>query len=173
VAVAASQMQETLVWRIKTMAYRITGLSPEPFLPLYGLDAAALAERGATRRVVDEEPGFPDRIELRDARVGETVLLLNHVSMPLASPYRASHAIFVREGAERAAEFVDEVPEVMRRRLLSLRGFTEDGMMREADVVEGRDADPLIRRMLDDPAIAFIHVHNARQGCYAGLVERA
>lgn len=155
------------------MAFRITGLSPEPFRHLFGLADDDLQRLGVKRYVVDTSPGFPDRIEMRDAEPGETVLLLNHVSQPADTPYRASHAIFVREGATQAYDAVDEVPPVMRRRLLSLRAFDEGGMMRDADVVEGTAIEPVIARFFADPAVSYIHVHNARQGCYSGRIDRA
>ena len=117
------------------MAFRITGLSPEPFRHLYGLSEQDLAAHGIKRYVADEKPGFPDRIEMRDAEPGETLLLLNHMCQPADTPYRATHAIFVREGAEQTYDRVDEVPEVMRIRLLSLRAYDEDGMMLDADAV--------------------------------------
>jgi hypothetical protein len=155
------------------MAFTISGLAPEPFAALYGLPDAELARRGAIRMRVDESPGFPDRIEMRDAGVGETVLLVNHVSLDLPTPYRASHAIFVREGADRRWQGAPgEVPEVMRRRLLSLRGFDAQGMLRAADVVEGRSVEDVIGRLFADPAVAYIHAHNARQGCYSGRIDR-
>ena len=69
--------------------------------------------------------------------IGERVLLLNHVCQPANTPYRASHAIFVREGAEHSYDEVDQVPEVMRGRLLSLRAYDAAGMMLDADVVDG------------------------------------
>ena len=84
------------------MSFRIQGLSPAPFVDLYGLPEAELAARGAIRYVVDKTPGFPDRVELCDASPGQSVLLVNHVSQPADTPYRASHAIFVREGATAA-----------------------------------------------------------------------
>jgi hypothetical protein len=155
------------------MAFTISGLAPEPFAALYGLPDAELARRGAIRMRVDESPGFPDRIEMRDAGVGETVLLVNHVSLDLPTPYRASHAIFVREGADRRWQRAPgEVPEVMRRRLLSLRGFDAQGMLRAADVVEGRSVEDVIGHLFADPAVAYIHAHNARQGCYSGRIDR-
>ena len=103
------------------MAFRITGLSPEPFRHLYGLSEQDLAAQGVKRYVANEKPGFPDRIEMRDAEPGETLLLLNHTCQPADTPYRATHAIFVREGAEETYDRVDEIPDVMRVRLLSLR----------------------------------------------------
>jgi hypothetical protein len=152
---------------------RITGLDPAPYLPLYGLPDEALAGHGARRYRVDEDPGFPDRIELSDVPVGRTVLLLNHVSQPASSPYRASHAIFVREGATERFDRTGEIPDVMRRRMLSLRGFDDDGMMVDADLVDGREAETLIERLLARDEITSIHVHYARRGCYAGLIRRA
>ena len=74
------------------MAYRIEGLSPEPFRALFGLSDEALTERGALRVVANKPVGFPCRITLEDASPGETLILLNHVSQDAATPYRASHA---------------------------------------------------------------------------------
>ena len=155
------------------MAFRITGLSPEPFRHLYGLSEAALAEKGVVRRIVGTDSGFPDRIEMREGRPGEVFLLLNHVCQTADSPYRAMHAIYVRDGAERAYDKVDEVPEVMRKRLLSLRGFDADGMIVEADVVLGTDVEGVIERLFANPEVAYIHAHNAKQGCYSGRIDRA
>ncbi len=155
------------------MTFRIRGLSPDPFRHLFGRDEAALAAHGVRRMHVDESPGYPDRIGMAEVPAGETVLLLNHVSLDAASPYRASHAIFIREGAEETYDRVGEVPEVLRRRLLSLRGFDAAGMMVDADIVEGTEVEGLIRRLLANPAITMVHAHYARRGCYAGLITRA
>lgn len=155
------------------MSFRITGLSPEPFLELYGLDEAELARRGARRVVADARPGFPDRVEMRDVEPGETLLLLNHVCQPAPTPYHARHAIFVREGALTRYDSVDEVPEVMRRRILSLRAFDAEGMMVDADLAEGRDIESLIARFFDNPEVTYIHAHNAKRGCYSGRIDRA
>jgi Protein of unknown function (DUF1203) len=156
------------------MDFRITGLSPAPFRHLFGLPDAALAKHGAIRYTAHESPGFPDRIELRDAKVGETLLLLNHEHQSAASPYRSSHAIFVLEGAEQTFDRVNEVPGVMRvpGRLLSFRGFDTAHMMVEADVIACTDVEATIARFFGNPKINYIHVHNAKQGCYAGRIDR-
>jgi hypothetical protein len=155
------------------MGFRISGLSAEPFRHLYGLSDAELARLSVKRYVVDEPIGFPDRIEMRDAALGETVLLLNHVCQPADTPYRASHAIFVREGAEETYDRVDEVPDVLRRRLMSLRAYDRDGMMLDADVVEGKEIEGVIERFFGNPDVSYIHAHNAKRGCYAGRIDRA
>jgi hypothetical protein len=155
------------------MNYVIMGLDPAPFRPLYGLSDAALAERGAIRMKVDAHPGFPCRITLEDAAAGETVLLVNYEHLPVATPYRSRHAIFVREGAEVSARIESAVPPQLAIRLLSVRAFDADGMMRDADVVEGRDLEPLIARLFADRETAYLHVHNVKRGCFAARVDRA
>jgi hypothetical protein len=154
------------------MAFRITGLSPEPFRYLYGLSDQELALHGVKRYMADKSPGFPDRIEMRDASVGEKLLLLNHVCQPANTPYRASHAIFVREGAENTFDRVDEVPDVMRTRLLSLRAYDAEGMMLDADVVDGKEIEAVIWQLFASPHVAYIHAHNAKRGCYSGQIDR-
>lgn len=155
------------------MSFRITGLSPEPFRHLFGLPDAALAAHGVRRYIADEKPGFPDRVELRDAEPGETLLLLNYTHQPADTPYRSSHAIFVREGAEATYDRRGEVPEALRVRRLSLRAFGADDFMVDAELVEGRLVEGAIERFLADPRVAYLHVHYAQRGCYAARVERA
>ncbi len=155
------------------MSFRITGLSAEPFRHLYGLSDQDLASHGVKTYMADTKPGFPDRIEMRDASPGESVLLLNHVCQPANTPYRAAHAIFVREGAEDAYDRVDEVPEVMRTRLLSLRAYDAEGMMLDAEVVDGKEIEAVITRLFTSPDSSYIHAHNAKRGCYSGRIDRA
>lgn len=154
------------------MTYRITGLDPAPYKPLFGLSDAALAERGVVRMAVTQKPGFPCRVSLTDGEVGETVLLLNHMSHDVANPYRASHAIFIGEGAETAAEYVDRVPPVFEARVLSLRGFDRDGMMADAVLAQPGEADAAIRKLFANPEIETIHAHNATRGCFSAKIER-
>ena len=154
------------------MSFRIQGLSPAPFADLYGLSEADLAARGVIRYVADGNTHYPDRIEMRHIALGEAALLINHVCQPAATPYRATHAIFVREGATQPFDEIDVVPEVFRPRLLSLRAYDERGMMIDADVVEGAAVEGLIERLLDNSAVSYVHAHNARRGCYSGLITR-
>ena len=153
------------------MTYRITGLDPAPYKPLFGLSDDELAERGIVRMTVTE-PTFPCRVTLTDRALGEKVLLLNHVSHDVANPYRAAHAIFVTEGVEEPAEYIDEVPPVFENRVLSLRGFDEDGMMADAILTQPGEADAGIRRLFANPDIATIHAHNATRGCFSARIER-
>ena len=154
------------------MAYRIDGLSPARFQDLYGLPDEALAERGALRVTADKTPGFPCRITLEDAEPGERMILLNHISQDAPTPFRASHAIFVREGAAEAPAYVDALPPVFATRTLGLRGFDESGMMRDGLLALPGEADEKIRRLFEQPEIASIHAHTAAYGCFIARIER-
>ena len=154
------------------MAFRVRGLSPAPFHHLFGLDDQALAAAGARRYRLDHAPGFPDRIEVRDLEPGETALLLNYVHQPAATPVRASHAIFVREGATTACDVVDRIPEVLRIRPISLRAFDAAGMMADAELVQGVDLEAAIGRLFAQPEVAYLHAHYATRGCYAARIDR-
>jgi len=155
------------------MDFRIRGLSPEIFQPLFGLPEAELARHGAVRRIVDRNPGYPDRIELRDPDLGESVLLVNYAHLPVATPYRSSYAIYVREGARVQYDRRNEVPDQFRSRVLSLRAFDETDMLCDADIAEGGAIEGLIERLLSKPETAYIHAHYAKYGCFAGRIDRA
>ena len=155
------------------MSYRITGLSPEPFRHLFGLPDAELAARGVQRWTATPGSRLPDRIEVRDAEPGETLLLLNHEHQPAATPYRATHAIFVREGATTAYSRENEIPEAMRSRMLSLRAFDAAHLMVDAELVDGREAEAAIARLFAQPAVAYLQAHYATRGCYAARIDRS
>ena len=154
------------------MSFTIRGLAPAAFQPLFGRSDDDLARAGARRYVVDAKPGYPCRITLEDAEVGETVLLLNHTYLDEDSPYRGAHAIFVRESARAAAVFVNEIPAVLRDRLLSIRAFDARHFIVGADVVEGTQAGATIERFFTDANVAYLLIHNAKRGCFAARVER-
>jgi hypothetical protein len=154
------------------MSFRILGLSPEPFRPLFQLSDAELVVRGARRVFADDPAAMPCRVSMAHAEVGEEVLLVNYEHQPAHSPYRAAHAIYVRKLADETYDAIDIVPAVMRSRLLAVRAFDEEGMMIRADVCEGVNAAAMFMDFLADRDAAYLQVHNARRGCYAGRVER-
>lgn len=155
------------------MHYRITGLEPELFRDLFGMPDEELARRNMIRTVVQEKPGAPCRISLEDADVGEHVLLLNYQHQPAATPYRSSHAIYVRETPVQKYDAVDVIPESLRIRMLSVRAFDEAGAMLDADLANGAELEPLIERLFGDARTSYLHIHNAKRGCYAARVDRA
>lgn len=154
------------------MTYRIEGLKKDAFEPLFELSDEALAARGARRVIATARPGFPCRVSLQDAEVGERLILVNHVSLDVLTPYRSSYAIYVREAATAPAVYVDELPPVFERRPLGLRGFDVDGMLRGALLAGPGEADAKIRTLFEQADIATVHAHNAAHGCFVARVER-
>jgi hypothetical protein len=154
------------------MTYRIAGLSPEPFAPLFAMDDAALARRRARRVTAESDRGFPCRVSLQEARAGEQLVLVHHIHHEVEAPYRSAFAIFVREQAKEPAVYVDECPPVFEGRTLSLRGFDADGALAAARLAPPGEADAAIREIFADPRIAFINAHNAAAGCFAARIER-
>ena len=155
------------------MSFRIVPLPRELFAPFLALDDEELRARGAKRYVADRQPGFPCRVSLTDAAPGEHVVLVPFTHQPADSPYRASGPIFVREAAQQASVGVNEVPELLRLRLLSVRAYDAGELMIDADVVDGRELDSTIDRLFSEPRVAYLHVHFARPGCFACRVDRA
>jgi len=152
--------------------FNISGLPPEPFRALFELSDAELAARGARRIVVDEPNGVPCRVSLEEAIPGEEVLLLPYQHLDAPSPYQSKGPIFVRRNAGVAARHRNTVPEMQRRRISSLRAYDENRWLLESDVVAGAELETSIRRLFDNPNVAFIDVHNARPGCFAFRVNR-
>ena len=154
------------------MPFQIHALPKEPFAPLFNLSDQQLTTKNAVRKIATGQ-GEPCRVSLKDATKGETLILSNYTHLEKQSPYRSSHAVYVREQAQQAEPEIDEVPELLRKRLISLRGFGTDHMMKTADVSPGTALAAEISKMFDDPDVAYIHLHNAREGCYHARVIRA
>jgi hypothetical protein len=160
-------------WRQETaMTFQIRALDPRQFTKLFELSDAELAASMAVRRTATAKPGFPCRVSLEDAEVGEELVLVNYEHQPGSSPYRAAHAIFVRKGAEQAHPGVGEVPALFHDRVLSLRVFDDRAMIVAADLVDGKDLGPALDRLLADTAAAYVQIHYAKFGCYAARADR-
>lgn len=153
------------------MTYSIRGLSPESFAPLFALDDAALAAINARRVTATADRGFPCRISLEDARKGEDLILLHHVSHDVHTPFRSAFAIYVRPGVG-AATYRDELPPVFEGRPLALRAFDAEGMLQTARLAGPGEADAAIRDLFADTGISYIDAHNAAHGCFAARIER-
>jgi hypothetical protein len=153
--------------------FRIVGLSVAQFQALFPLSDDQLAQKGARRMTVDAKPGFPCRVSLEDAEIGEQVVLIPLAHHDVDSPYRASGPIFVREKAKEADLSVGEVPEVVSTRTMSVRAYDRNAMMMDGTVVPGAEIKAHIDKLFANPKIAYLHLHNAGAGCYSCRVERA
>jgi hypothetical protein len=154
------------------MQFRITGLRLTDFAAILRRTDVDLRAAGITSCVVDEPHAYPCRITLEDAVPGEQVLLLSYAHQRAGTPYDSSGPIFIRRNATATASVVNAVPDQQQRRLLSVRAYDAGHSMVDADVVPGTELESLIDRFFADPGVSYLHVHNARRGCYACRVDR-
>ena len=145
----------------------------EQFAPLFTLSDPELRSLGIRRITVAEKPGVPCRASLVDAEIGETALLLRFAHHDVSSPFQASGPIFVRQGAGTAKPAKGEIPTMFHHRLLSLRAYDVEAMMVGAEVVNGSELQASIRRLFLDDNVSYLHIHNARPGCFNCRVDRA
>jgi hypothetical protein len=155
------------------MSFRVIGLEPAQFSHYFEMSDAELRAAGA-RRVFAESPTLPCRVSMQHAQPGEELVLVNYEHLPVNSPYRARHAIYVRRAADKVFDAVDTIPEVMAlpARVLAARAFDAEHMLIEADIMQGGAAAAVFERMLANPQVRYLQVHNAKHGCYSGRVER-
>jgi hypothetical protein len=154
-------------------SFQLIALPSEQFVSLFSQSDEQLQTTCARRMIVDQRPGFPCRVSLVDAEVGETVILLPFTHHDVSSPYRASGPIYVRSGARTASPAAGEIPVMFRHRLLSIRAYDRAAMMVGAEVVKGSEMEEAIQRLFGDESVSYLHIHNAQPGCYNCSVVRA
>ena len=155
------------------MSFQIHALPAAQFEPFFAMSNSELAKVRASKMVVDAKPGYPCRVSLADAEIGETVILTNFMHQSAESPFQSTHAIFVRENVEQAFPDAGTIPEALERRLISIRAFDDKHNMVDADVVDGPRLSASISTTLENPGVAYVHLHNAKQGCFIARVTRA
>jgi Protein of unknown function (DUF1203) len=154
-------------------SFKLVGLPAEIFAPLHALSDAELAARNARRVVATTKPGYPCRVSLADAEIGEELLLLPFDHQPANSPYRSSGPIFVRKAALAAGLEAGVIPDYVRTRLMSVRAYDDAHQISDAAVCEGSEVRSAIQAMFAHKEVAYIHLHNAKRGCFSCAVERA
>jgi hypothetical protein len=93
------------------MNFQFSPLSRDRFVPFFHLPEDALARHGAARVTANTKPGFPCRVSLEDAELGEDVLLVNFEHLDVNTPFRSRYAVYVRIAAKEARPAVNLVPE--------------------------------------------------------------
>src|SRR3954447_14827469 len=139
---------------------------------VHALPAGEADQSGpAGRRVVADGPS-PCRRCLRNAAVGDELILLPYDPFTVRSPYTGEGPVYVHaEGCEAHRPEVDVLPEQVHGRVFSVRSYDEEAMMVDAEVVPGEALADRARTLLDDGA-AFLHAHFAGPGCFAFRIDR-
>jgi hypothetical protein len=148
-------------------SFQLVGLDPGQFEHLFDLSDSELKARNVRRVRADADFGFPCRICLEDARPGNELLLLPFQHQQAASPYQASGPIYVRKGSQQKWLPLGEVPPYVSRRQISLRAYDADDSIIAAEVVEGVEVAKHLTALFANPSIRYVHLHNARRGCFS------
>ncbi len=155
------------------MSFQIHALPTSLADEMFALSDQALAELFAKKVTVDANPGYPCRVSLEDALKGESMILFNYEHQANNSPFRSSHAIFVRQGAKQAKLKSGEVPISFKIRPISIRAFNAEHEMVDAQIAEGKEVGKAIQNLLASPEVSYLHLHYAKPGCYAARVTRS
>ncbi|WP_375563159.1 DUF1203 domain-containing protein [Bernardetia sp. OM2101] len=139
---------------------------------LFALNEQELSSKGMVRMVVDKKPGYPCRISLKDAEVGEEVILLPFKHHRVNSPYQSSGPIFIRKNAKKLNIDNNVIPKMLLHRLLSLRIYNKNGIMIDAKIIEGKELKNEIKSIFENRSANYIQIHNASPGCYNCQVNR-
>ena len=119
-----------------------------------------------------KNPGFPCRVSLEDAEIGEEVILFSYEHHAVDSPYRSKGPIFIRKKAQTANLKINEIPSILTHRLLSLRIYDINGMMINAITINGGTIKEAIQDIFQNNVAQYIQVHNASPGCYNCQINR-
>lgn len=150
-----------------TVTYRLQPIDPGE------ADRLRASSPDAPRYTADVHPGYPCRQCLRDAAVGEEVVLVSHDPFTTDSPYRSASPIFLHRGGCEPPQDLTTLPAQLTGRQLSVRAFDTGAMMIDAAVIEGTSLAATLDRFFALAACDHVHVHNASRGCWATRVGRA
>lgn len=153
-------------------SFQLSGIPHEPYADLFDLSDDDLAKHHAKRMIADADFGFPCRISLRDARIGDELLLLPYRHLSGNSPYRAAGPVFVSRHAVRQILPPGDVPPSVSRRLISLRAYDADDRMLSGQVSEGDRVAEALTALFDATQTAYVHLHNAGRGCFSCVARR-
>ena len=153
------------------MNFKFFPLDHLQYQHLFKLNDEELAEKNIIKQIVKKFPGTPCRVTLEDAEIGEEVLLFSYNHLDGQSPYNSTGAIFIRNKTTINYK-PNEIPRMISCRLQSVRAYDSNKMMIFADVIEGNLLSEKIPEIFNDLKVEFIHMHNAKPGCFNALIKR-
>lgn len=123
-----------------------------------------------SRQVVADGPS-PCRRCLRNAEIGDALVLAPYNPFTLESPYAGEGPVFVHaDGCVSHRGLPGELSEQVLGRTLSVRAYDAQAMMLGAEVMPGEQLAQRAAALLGSNA-AFLHVHFAGPGCFAFRID--
>jgi hypothetical protein len=144
-------------------SFQLLGLASAQFSSLFALTDAALHDLNICRMIATKNPGYPCRVGLVDAEIGDELLLLPFEHQAAQSPYKASAQAIIAPGV---------IPDYVSSRQISIRAYDAAHMMIDAVVCEGVATSRAIGQLFAVAAVEYLHLHNAKRGCFSCAVKR-
>lgn len=115
----------------------------------------------------------PCRVCLRIPHEPEPMVLISYRPMPDSGPYAEVGPIFIHAGD--CGRYSDEAsfPAAFAARPLVVRAYSHGGEIVDAIVAPPGEGENAVRRFLDDPAVAEVHVRHTSYTCFDFKALRA
>ncbi|WP_102797932.1 DUF1203 domain-containing protein [Bowmanella denitrificans] len=156
------------------MTFQFTALDHQQFNHLYGLSDEALARQGVITEIAKTPNGYPCRVSLALPEPGERMLLLNYTHLDVDSPYRSSHAIYIRDGHPSGYFAPAHIPDMFNLKRVAVRALSTRHHIQAAELAQGQQELRLcIERLLDNPTTSYLHLHSPTHGCFLAKVTRS
>ncbi|MGH3252711.1 MAG: DUF1203 domain-containing protein [Trebonia sp.] len=135
-----------------------------------GTDAAG--NRLVPQVLTDE--ASPLRCCLRDARPGESVLLIAYTPPGTAGPYAERGPVFIHASRCEGYLTKDSYPPGLAHRQQVVRAYDHEGRIAAGVLADnGEHATAILREMLARPEVALVQLRNVGYGCYNFTVRPA
>ena len=115
----------------------------------------------------------PCRSCLHYAQDGEAVLLGSYNLPRPQGVYWTPSPVFVHAGQCERYDSINEVPEIVRGALVSVRAYDagDQCIYELGHVGDGTEVDEPLQRALTDKRTAYVNIHTAKPGCLLCRVE--
>jgi hypothetical protein len=155
------------------VTYRVLPFPPEVASHARATRSDSFGHAGLRPIRVDESPGYPCRVCLREAAVGDEVFLIAHRASPVEHPHSVVGPVYVHAHACVPWAAAGSLPPIVSTRSMALRAYDAAGDLVACDLAEGPQLDAAIARLFEDSRAAAVHLHFARAGCFACRLERS
>jgi hypothetical protein len=126
-----------------------------------------------TVSVATENDTGPCRSCLTVFKPGEGRLLFSYAPNSCDHPYNEIGPIYIHE--DRCSPYsTNELfpPELRTRSPITLRCYSDDGVMVNGELVGERSVEAAINELFADPLVKYLHARTATVGCFIARIER-
>jgi hypothetical protein len=146
-------------------------ISPIPTTVVDRIRQTLVDDFGNNLTVSQSDPA-PCRHCLRITQSGERLVVFAYCPFENSGPYAEVGPVFVHADRCESYDDHDRFPEDFRPRVLTMRGYNEDGLIETAELSGASNPEASIEHLFSNERVRFIHVRNPAWGCYDFRVDR-